>query len=220
MRRKASVWRRTPIKKHKSVVKPLQPSSDKKPKLSQEAVLKNCISQTSQLSMHIQQLLDECFVLAPNQLRGYLLRADVEVRDLLRLLTSKIGSTPDPDVLPVDYFKEDLKDVDEKHVGTVNTAVSGANDADNTDDTDLILVEHGQTHQHRHKKKKLGKEDAAKARAVDMISLSTSALLEELAESSEADSFESEIKTLTNVSRRYVGLASMQDTCNEDTEDE
>lgn len=196
MRRKASVWRRTPVKKHKAVViQPLQPG-DKKPKLSQEAVLKNSISQTSQLSMHIQQLLDECFALAPNQLRGYLLRADVEVRDLLRLLTSKIGSTPDPDVLPVDYFKEDLKDTDEKHAGSVNATVSAAVNAD----TDLMLVNCG--------KQKQTKHQAAQARAVDMISLSTSALLEELAESAEADAFEDEIKTLTKISRRYAGSSA------------
>lgn len=200
MRRKASVWRRTPVKKHKAVVKlPLQSNSDKKPKLSQEAVLKNSISQTSQLSMHIQQLLDECFVLAPNQLRGYLLRADVEVRDLLRLLTSKIGSTPDPDILPVDYFKEDMQDVAEKHAGTINTALSGIED-----DADVLLVSRRQAKKQKQKQKK--KSKVALSASETMLALSASALLEELAESSEADAFDPEIKTLTNVSRRYAGV--------------
>ena len=199
MRRKASVWRRTHVKKHKAVVKlPLQSNSDKKPKLSQEAVLKNSISQTSQLSMHIQQLLDECFVLAPNQLRGYLLRADVEVRDLLRLLTSKIGSTPDPDILPVDYFKEDMQDIAEKHAGTINTALSGIED-----DADVLLVSRRQAKKQKQKQKQ---SKRALSASETMLALSASALLEELAESSEADAFDPEIKTLTNVSRRYAGV--------------
>lgn len=201
MKRKASVWRRTPVKKHKAVaVKPLQPG-DKKPKLSPEAMLKNCISQTSQLSMHVQQLLDECFSMAPNQLRGYLLRADVEVRDLLRLLTSKIGSTPDPDILPVDYFKEDLKDIDESHSGSVNTAVSGAEDMhDNMHDSstgDVLVVRRSD-----------GKKQHKQCNAATMLALSTSALLEELAESSEVIDLDPEIKTLTNISRRYSGDAN------------
>ena len=199
MRRKASVWRRTPVKKHKAVVvKPLQPG-DKKPKLSPEAMLKNCISQTSQLSMHVQQLLDECFSMAPNQLRGYLLRADVEVRDLLRLLTSKIGSTPDPDILPVDYFKEDLKDVDESHSGSVNTSVSRTEDMDD-DIGDALVVRRGEgKRQHGQHKQ---------CNAATMLALSTSALLEELAESSEVIDLDPEIKTLTNISRRYSGDAN------------
>jgi hypothetical protein len=93
----------------------------KQKKQTPEAVIKNGISQTSQLSMHIQTLLDETFALAPNQLKGYLIRADAEVRDLLRLLTSKIGVTPDPDVLDVDYFNED-KEVEIAPPGSVNNA--------------------------------------------------------------------------------------------------
>ena len=124
--RKGSIWRRPAVKKKATVKKPLGKQDKQKKPQSREAILKNCITQTSQLAMHIQNLLDESFVLAPNQLRGYLMRADAEIRDLLRLLTSKIGVTPDVDVLEVDYFQEDVSKKPDEFAGTLGPVTASA----------------------------------------------------------------------------------------------
>lgn len=113
-KRKRSMWSRGRKKGARLSSSPASSQSgqgtapgSKKAPMSKDAMLKSCVTQTSQLAMHIQQLLDGPFAVAPTQLRGYLNRADSEVRDLLRLLTSKIGGTPDADVLEVSYFDED-----------------------------------------------------------------------------------------------------------------
>ena len=114
-KRSRSMWARGRRKGAKLSSSSPQPSPQgtapgaKKAPMSKDAMLKSCVTQTSQLAMHVQQLLDGPFAVAPTQLRGYLNRADSEIRDLLRLLTSKIGGTPDADVLEVSYFDEDTE---------------------------------------------------------------------------------------------------------------
>ena len=93
-----SIFLRKPkkIKKHKpeKVVKP------KRPRVPGNAI-KQGINEASALSIGIQRLLDTTFANAPPVLRKYLHRMDREARDLIKLLTSKLGGTPDPEQIHV-----------------------------------------------------------------------------------------------------------------------
>lgn len=87
---------------------PKRPKYKQKPKLDKSTkprksgdALKLGVNAASSLSLHIQQLLDTTFAPAPEVLRGYLKRADDEVKDLLKLLIDKIGGTPGHDELTV-----------------------------------------------------------------------------------------------------------------------
>lgn len=77
-----------------------RPLGLKAPKKSGDAI-KSSINEASALSLHVQQLLDGVLAGAPPVLRNYLHRADHEIRDLIKLLTTKLGGTQDPDQITV-----------------------------------------------------------------------------------------------------------------------
>lgn len=97
---KKSIFLRKPKKFKKSRKPERRPLDLKPPKKSGDAI-KTSINEASSLSIHVQQLLDGCFSGAPPVLRNYLHRADSEIRDLIKLLTTKLGGTTDPDQITV-----------------------------------------------------------------------------------------------------------------------
>ena len=84
-------------KKFKAAKKPQQV----KPVKRAGDAIKNGINQASAVSIHIQQLLDTTFQGAQPFLRDYLNRADSEIRDLIKVLVTKFGGTPDVDQITV-----------------------------------------------------------------------------------------------------------------------
>lgn len=112
--RKSSVF----LRKSKA---PKRPKYSQKPKLDKSTkprktgdALKSGINAASELSLHIQTLLDGVFAPAPPVLREYLKRADNEVRDLIKLMVSKLGGTPDHDAITItaSTLIEDIAGID------------------------------------------------------------------------------------------------------------
>jgi len=102
---------------------PKRPKYSQKPKLDKSTrpkksgdAIKQGINEASALGLHIQKLLDTTFAPAPPVLREYLKRADHEIRDLIKLLTTKLGGTPDHDAITItaSTLLEDLADTDPK----------------------------------------------------------------------------------------------------------
>lgn len=100
---------------------PRKPKYSQKPKIDKSTrpkkagdAIKIGINEASALGLHIQKLLDTTFASAPPVLRGYLVNADNEIRDLIKLLTSKLGGTPDHDAISVtaSALMEELVDTD------------------------------------------------------------------------------------------------------------
>jgi hypothetical protein len=109
--KKKSIFLRKPkkIKKHK-------PERAHKPKPGRVPgnAIKQGINEASSLSIAIQRLLDTTFANAPPVLRKYLHRMDREAKDLIKVLTSKLGGTPDPEQIHVtaSALLEELADTD------------------------------------------------------------------------------------------------------------
>lgn len=100
---------------------PKRPKYSQKPKINKSTkprktgdALKNGINGVSAVSIHIQKLLDTVFAPAPPVLREYLMRADSELRDLIKLMVTKLGGTPDQDniVVTASTLLEDLAGTD------------------------------------------------------------------------------------------------------------
>lgn len=72
-----------------------------RPKQKRLNPIKLSINEASALSLQIQQMLDGVLEPAPPALREYLYRADTEVKDLIQVLTSKLGGTKSLDGLRV-----------------------------------------------------------------------------------------------------------------------
>lgn len=102
---------------------PRKPKYSQKPKIDKSTrpknagdVLKIGINEASALGLHIQKLLDTTFAPAPPVLRNYLLSADNEIRDLIKLMITKLGGTPDNDTIAVtaSALMEELVETDPK----------------------------------------------------------------------------------------------------------
>jgi hypothetical protein len=109
--KKKSIFLRKPkkVRKHK-------PERVHKPKPGRVPgnAIKQGINEASALSIGIQRLLDTTFANAPPVLRKYLHRMDREAKDLIKVLTSKLGGTPDPEQIQVtaSALLEELADTD------------------------------------------------------------------------------------------------------------
>lgn len=76
-------------------------AAPQRPKQKPLNPIKLSINEASALSLQIQQMLDGVLSPAPPALREYLYRADTEVKDLIQVLTNKLGGTKSLDGLRV-----------------------------------------------------------------------------------------------------------------------